>query len=77
MNCRTLCWTCENACGGCSWSDGSFTPVEGWKAKQTKMVCEYGKGHVKDMTSYIVTYCPLYKDDSKKYRIPRGEKRWN
>lgn len=32
---ETLCWTCQNACGGCSWSK-SFTPVEGWDAKPTK-----------------------------------------
>lgn len=32
----TLCWDCEKACGRCSWSK-SFTPVEGWVAKPTKV----------------------------------------
>lgn len=26
-----LCWSCMNACGGCSWSL-DFIPVKGWKA---------------------------------------------
>ena len=29
-----ICWTCKNACGGCSWSR-NLTPVEGWKAEKT------------------------------------------
>ena len=31
----TLCWGCEKACGGCSWSK-KFVPVEGWKAIPTE-----------------------------------------
>lgn len=28
------CWTCQKACGGCSWSR-SFSPVPGWTAEKT------------------------------------------
>lgn len=31
----SLCWYCEKACGGCSWSR-KLIPVEGWKAKKVK-----------------------------------------
>lgn len=42
-----LCWYCENACGGCSWSE-SFIPVEGWEA-------------IKTGESYHITFCPQYQ----------------
>lgn len=51
---ETLCWTCKNACGGCSWSQ-SFTPVEGWDATETVLKCAEG-----EETSYFVSGCPLY-----------------
>ena len=53
---ETLCWSCKNACGRCPWSDKSFTPVKGWKAKQVP----YNIGKKKSFT-YIVRSCPLYK----------------
>lgn len=28
-----LCWTCQKACGDCSWSS-CFQPVEGWTAEK-------------------------------------------
>lgn len=28
-----LCWTCQKACGECSWSS-CFQPVEGWTARR-------------------------------------------
>ena len=46
---ETLCWTCQNACCGCSWSS-SFTPVEGWEAKPTD-------------NGYFVVNCPQYVPD--------------
>jgi predicted nucleic acid-binding Zn ribbon protein len=50
------CWTCKNACGGCSWSR-SFEPVKGWKAKPSKIY--YLEGDYTD--SYKITYCPEYE----------------
>ena len=53
----SLCWTCVNACGGCSWSN-TLTPVEGWTAKPVK---------IKNCTipSYKVIKCPKYERGRK------------
>ena len=67
----TLCWSCAKACGGCSWSDGSFTPVEGWKAEPTKLI-SLGK----EMDSFLVLACPLYERDTDQYKYYQGEARW-
>ena len=62
---QTLCWRCQNACGDCPWSDGTFTPVKGWKARRTIIrVNELGE----IVTSYLVQECPMFKDDTKKYK---------
>ncbi len=53
---ETLCWTCQNACGGCSWSR-SFTPVEGWEAKPTKN---------EQTDSYRVISCPEFIPDEER-----------
>lgn len=72
----TLCWKCANACGGCSWSDGSFTPVPGWTARQTSVMVPRGK-HGTGMTeSYMVEECPLYEDDRDKYKMRDDESAW-
>ena len=63
---ETLCWTCQNACGGCSWSK-SFTPVEGWKAKPTQIKTVYNDVFEE---SYRVIECPEYIPDE-----PRGAKK--
>lgn len=57
----TICWSCANAFGGCSWSK-AFKPVENWTATR-KDVKTTKDGYVE---SYIVHDCPLYegeKDD--------------
>lgn len=59
---ETLCWRCEKACGDCSWSDGSFTPVEGWKARKTTLPNNYIY-----TDSYLVYECPLFVDDTHRY----------
>ena len=50
-----LCWSCQKACGGCSWSS-CFQPVEGWKAE---------KVHRKTYDSYRIEKCPEYVSDKK------------
>ena len=75
---QTLCWKCANACGKCSWSDGTFTPVEGWTAEQTSIReqhIEYGKEH--PIISYHVTACPLFEDDTDQYNKPTRRNKWN
>ncbi len=69
---ETLCWTCKNACGGCSWSGRDsethelrFEPVKGWKAKKTKILMHSQNTTRKKkhyVTSYIVKSCPEYKE---------------
>ena len=56
---ETLCWGCQN-CTRCSWADG--IPVKGWEATPTILRDCDG-----DFSSYLVTKCPLYKEDTKKY----------
>ena len=50
----TLCWECANALGNCSWSQ-SFTPVEGWTAKE---IVRERKDDIKH--SYCVVACPEF-----------------
>ena len=56
---ETLCWSCKNACGDCSWSK-NFTPVEGWKAKKTKLRLTRGPSEPQNDFSYIIYGCPEY-----------------
>lgn len=53
----SLCWSCKNACGGCSWSS-SFVPVKNWKAKPTKVKCTGGY-----VDSFHVIKCPEFDRD--------------
>lgn len=65
----TLCWSCDNACGGCSWSR-SLTPVEGWDAERRDVLIQHENknGHwSKYEESYIVYGCPEFVPDR-----PRG-----
>ena len=57
-----LCWSCQNACGGCSWSK-SFTPVKGWKATPTKIKVAPEMPYC---DSYLITACPEYIKDEKR-----------
>lgn len=63
---NTICWTCKNACGGCSWSQAmEHTPVPGWKAKPVKL--RQNKGYA---DSYIVEECPQYDPEPARKRMP-------
>lgn len=55
---ETLCWRCQN-CTRCSWADG--IPVKGWEATPTIV---HGSGG--DFSSYLVSKCPLFKEDVKR-----------
>lgn len=52
---EALCWTCQNACGGCSWSR-NLIPVEGWKAKEIK------NASYSVIKSYKVIECPEFEE---------------
>lgn len=73
----TLCWKCENACGKCSWSDGTFTPVEGWKAKPTTVSVMNGVYGVRKVKSFIVEECPQFGDDTGQYNKRVKRNKWN
>lgn len=53
---ETLCWTCINAYGGCSWSSKARKPVKGWKAKRIDL-----KGYPE--STYKVLACPEYEKE--------------
>ena len=69
-----LCWTCARACGGCSWSDGSFTPVKGWTAKKVTMYVDRGEYEKRRTTSHKIKACPLYVCDAKQPEQPKTPK---
>lgn len=60
----TLCWTCEKACGRCSWSK-DFLPVDGWSAIPTKILVLNTKSNgVRERIftdSFDVYYCPEFE----------------
>ena len=57
----TLCWTCQNACGKCSWSK-KFKKVKGWVAKKT-IVKGDPFGLEPEIASYLVIECPKFQKD--------------
>ena len=75
---KTLCWTCQNALGGCSWTERDpvteqirFQPVEGWLAKKT--IRRYTDDHgFRLVESYDVLYCPSYRPDPPREPVLPG-----
>lgn len=65
-----LCWECDRATGGCSWSR-RFIPVKGWTAKPT-IIRDDSETYGTVIKSYHITKCPLFKAD-KKRRITCAE----
>ena len=60
----SLCWSCQNYYGGCSWSDGTFTPVDGWIAVQSKHKWKQ-KDSNKKVNGWHIFECPLYEKDKE------------
>lgn len=56
-----LCFHCDNACGGCSWSR-EFKPVPGWTAEPTQLRTDGGTG---TCSSYHITFCPEFCGDAE------------
>lgn len=59
---RTICWDCQNAYGGCSWSK-SFRPVDGWNATRRDVLVSGDKAYAHKEESYIVHSCPEFQQD--------------
>lgn len=56
-----ICFSCQKACGKCSWSR-NFTPVPGWTAKKVMLkVSNYYKKRI--IETYHITACPEYVPD--------------
>ena len=53
-----ICWDCQRACGGCSWSE-DFIPVPGWTAEPSIIKQSPGV----DIHSYHIAACPLFVPD--------------
>ena len=69
----TLCWTCVNACGGCSWSNHwEHSPVPGWKATRTRI----RNTNTDDDGSYLVEECPEYVPQTPRKKPETGKSRW-
>lgn len=64
----TLCWSCANATGNCSWSQWKYPrPVKGWVAEKTIIKCS-----MKDeISSYCVIECPQFIRDAKNNGVTR------
>ena len=71
----SLCWSCKNACGGCSWSD-SLTPVEGWTADEALIK---GSHTMPEVPTWSVRACPQFAQDctltarKKAFHRPDGD----
>lgn len=67
-----ICFDCQRACGGCSWSacdpltgELLFMPVPGWTAKPSKLYSAHGS-HNRETWTYHITACPLFLMDVRK-----------
>ena len=66
---KTLCDVCENACGGCEWSEKWVQkPIPGWDAVRRDVPTEIawnGKKRHKMDESYTVLHCPKFVLEEK------------
>ena len=67
-----ICFDCQRACGGCSWSAidkktkrPKFEPVPGWTAEKVKYNAWQNKNSTKWIDTYYITACPLYLPDER------------
>lgn len=78
-NRTNICFDCQRACGGCSWSAWDpvtekpmFRPVPGWTATPSKV--DNAKGRkAKPVWTYHVTACPLFVRDEPRESRPMYE----
>lgn len=61
------CWTCQKACGGCSWSR-DFEPVKGWVADKN-----YLRSNGEFADTYKIIKCPEYECDRRYGMHKKGE----
>lgn len=69
-----ICFDCQKACGGCSWSEldpdtlkTRFKPVPGWTAEKVKYQTQAINGGAKFCDTYHITACPEFvRDEPRK-----------
>lgn len=59
-----ICFKCQRACGGCSWS-ADFEPVPGWTAEPALL-----NGGIE---TYHITACPLFLPDKPRAAMSKRE----
>lgn len=62
-----ICFDCDKACGGCSWSEidpatdrPRFAPVTGWTAEKIMLNVGAVKNQKRFLQTYHITACPEY-----------------
>lgn len=73
---QTLCEVCDNALGGCSWSEkDKQQPVPGWTAVRKDIIVGDGKSrHLTE--SYAVFKCPEFKlEEHNRWAYERFQKK--
>lgn len=77
-NTTNICFDCQNACGGCSWTEINpvtkrprFEPVPGWTAKLVLLNVGGTKTGNRYIETYFVTKCPLFIPDAPRKRDNR------
>lgn len=72
QNRANICFDCQRAYGGCSWSARDletgellFMPVPGWTAEPS-LLYKSRNYHKKETWTYRITACPLFLRDVRK-----------
>lgn len=76
-----ICFDCQRACGGCSWSACDpvtekplFRPVPGWTAEPSMLYPAGGAAkRTSEVWTYHVTACPLFVRDEPRESRPMYE----
>lgn len=68
-----ICFDCQNACGGCSWSEINpetkkprFEPVPGWTAQEVILNVGRSRSGYGLVHTYHITACPQFVPDEKR-----------
>ena len=68
-----ICFRCQNACGGCSWSEidpdtkkPRYEPVPGWTAKKVLLNVGYNCKKRRLIETYHITACPEFIPDKER-----------
>lgn len=76
-----ICFDCEKACGGCSWSAADpvtgkllWEPVPGWTAEAVTLKIGGNQGGARYQETYRITACPEFTPSPKRpYKALRNE----